>query len=111
MPMNPPPAPLAANLPAEGLGAEQQPLLPGQGYRIYDAQDVLGELPEAYEALVARAAWWAGVEVGEMGRVVERYEHRLVRWWKGEKRGSRTDGSGMSGERSSAAGRRRRSRS
>lgn len=61
-------------------------LRPGHAYAIYHTQDVLGALPEDYEVVVRRAARWAGVEEEYVCGVVERYEHRLARWWSGVKR-------------------------
>lgn len=61
-------------------------LRPGQAYAIYHTQDVLGALPEEYEAVVRRAALWAGVEEEYVCGMVERYEHRLARWWAGVRR-------------------------
>jgi RNA polymerase I-specific transcription initiation factor RRN7 len=76
-------------------------LLPGEGYRIYQSSDVLGDLPEPFEVLLRRAAGWAGIEMEDMGAVVERYERRLVRWWEDTKR--KKDES-ASRERSRSAG-------
>jgi len=61
-------------------------MLPGQPYTIFNAQDVLGTLPEEYELVVSRAARWAGVPDEYLSSVIERFERRVVRWWDGEKK-------------------------
>lgn len=61
-------------------------LLPGQAYPIYDSLDSLGELPQDLEAVIARAAIWTGVDQDYVIGVVERFEHRLVRWGKRERK-------------------------
>ena len=66
-------------------------LRPGQAFRIYNSQDILGGLPTDYEKLVQRAARWAGVEEGYVLGAMERYEHRLVRWWRDERKAKESD--------------------
>ena len=74
---------LQAAVPAEGgegVGA------PGEGYAIYSSGDVLGSVPEEYEAVVERAARWTGVSGEYIYGVTEKYERRVVRWWAGMRR-------------------------
>ena len=66
-------------------------LRPGQAFRIYNSQDILGALPADYEKLVQRAASWAGVDEHYILGAVERYEHRLVRWWRDERKAKESD--------------------
>ncbi|KAL0949478.1 hypothetical protein HGRIS_009531 [Hohenbuehelia grisea] len=77
---------LHANLPVEsphaGLG-------PGDEYKIYQGRDVLGNIGDDLEVVVARASQWVGVSNNEMLGVVETYERRVVRWWTNAKRRSR----------------------
>lgn len=58
----------------------------GEGYTVYNTQDVLGTVPEDYALVVGRAAQWTGVDAEYIYGVVERYERRLVRWWDGMRR-------------------------
>jgi len=71
---------LPANLPnendAEGAG------YPGEWYSILNGGDVLGTAAETYEQVVRRGSGWAGVDEEYMSRVVEKYEWRVVRWWR-----------------------------
>lgn len=64
---------------------------PGQAYKIFQTQDLLGALPEDFDAIVKCAAKWAGVEEDYVCGVVERYEHRLARWWSGVRRREKAD--------------------
>lgn len=77
--------PMRASLPDEA----SESLLPGEGYAIYSAGDVLGTLPADYELVLGRAAAWTGVDSVRIGRVVEAYEGRLIRWWEGVRRRER----------------------
>ncbi|EIM88109.1 uncharacterized protein STEHIDRAFT_95050 [Stereum hirsutum FP-91666 SS1] len=61
----------------------------GEGYTVYNTQDVLGTVPEDYALVVGRAAQWTGVDAEYIYGVVERYERRLVRWWDGMRRRGR----------------------
>ena len=58
---------------------------PGEQYTIHNTQDILGTLPRDMEIVISRAAKWAGVEEGYVAGVVERFERRVVRWWKRER--------------------------
>lgn len=80
----PEPVPTKA-MPATGLREESSGLRPGQAYLIYNSQDILGALPEDYEKLLRRASDWTGVDEHYISGVVERYERRLVRWWRTER--------------------------
>ena len=62
---------------------------PGEGYAVYSADDVLGRLPEAYAAVLGRAAGWCGVTGDELGTVVERFERRLGRLFARQRRRER----------------------
>ena len=62
---------------------------PGEGYAVYSADDVLGRLPEAYAAVLGRAAGWCGVSGDELGGVVERFERRLGRLFARQRRRER----------------------
>lgn len=72
---------------------------PGEGYTIYNTQDVLGTVPEDYALVVGRAARWTGVDEEYIYGVVERYERRLVRWWDGMRRRRSREGEGEKRER------------
>ena len=65
---------------------------PGEGYAVYSADDVLGRLPEAYAAVLGRAAGWCGVSGDELGTVVERFERRLGRLFARQRRRERERG-------------------
>ena len=62
---------------------------PGEGYAVYSADDVLGRLPEAYAAVLGRAAGWCGVTGDELGGVVEGFERRLGRLFARQRRRER----------------------
>ncbi|KAH9899892.1 hypothetical protein C8Q73DRAFT_638114 [Cubamyces lactineus] len=64
-------------------------LRPGQDYRIYNTQDILGTVPEDLEVVVLRAAKWAGVDENYVLGVVERFERRVLRWLESAKRKER----------------------
>ncbi|KAJ8481779.1 hypothetical protein ONZ51_g5780 [Trametes cubensis] len=64
-------------------------LRPGQDYRIYNTQDILGTVPEDLEVVVTRAAKWAGVDEDYVLGVVERFERRVLRWLESAKRKER----------------------
>lgn len=51
---------------------------------IFDSQDPCGELPATYELFLQIGGQWTGVGVEDVSVVVERFERRLVRWWKQE---------------------------
>lgn len=72
---------------------------PGEGYTVYNTQDVLGTVPEGYALVVGRAARWTGVDSEYIYGVVERYERRLVRWWDGMRRRRSREGEGERRER------------
>lgn len=55
-------------------------------YTIYEAKDVLGNIPGDLEIVVDRCARWAGIRCDYLCGVVERYERRLVRWWQDKRR-------------------------
>ncbi|GJE84201.1 hypothetical protein PsYK624_002770 [Phanerochaete sordida] len=79
----PPPAHAPAKpLPATRLREASADLRPGQAYRIYNSHDVLGALPGDCALLLRRAAQWAGVDEHYVAGVVERYERRVLRWWR-----------------------------
>jgi len=61
-------------------------LRPGEAFKIFNARDVFGALPDDYQLVVNKAAGWAGVSEECMCAVVERFERRLVRWWDGVRR-------------------------
>lgn len=63
------------------LREDSADLRPGQSYRIYNTQDILGSLPDQHELIVQRVARWAGVEDDYVYGVVEKFERRLSRWW------------------------------
>ncbi|OSD04228.1 hypothetical protein PYCCODRAFT_1387083 [Trametes coccinea BRFM310] len=69
---------------------------PGQDYHIYNTQDILGTVPDDLEAVVSRAAQWAGMDQDYVLGVVERFERRVLRWLESLKRKER-------GERAAAA--------
>ncbi|KAG7096862.1 hypothetical protein E1B28_004270 [Marasmius oreades] len=60
---------------------------PGQSYVIYHARDSLGMMSEEMEIVTTRGARWVGVSEDLLCGVVERYERRLVRWWKNRNSG------------------------
>lgn len=68
---------------------DQKPLRPGENYAIYNSRDVLGTMPEEVEQVIEHGAKWAKVETEYVCGVAEKYERRLLRWWKREKRGIR----------------------
>ncbi|CCM01610.1 uncharacterized protein FIBRA_03670 [Fibroporia radiculosa] len=80
-----------AALKATPLDAEDDHLRPGEIYAIYNTLDVLGSIPVQYEVVVRRAAHWAGVPEDYVAGVVERFERRLVRWWRREGKQQRDD--------------------
>lgn len=55
---------------------------PGESYKIYHAQDILGSVSGEYELILERAARWCGVDDETIYAVVERFERRLLRWKK-----------------------------
>ena len=79
----PPQSPPAQKFTATQVHEDTPALAPGQAYAIYSTQDALGSLPAELDAVMARAAAWAGVEGEYVCGVVERYERRLGRWWAG----------------------------
>jgi len=80
---------LGGTLPKEDDG-DERPLRPGELYPIYNSRDVLGSLPEDYEVVLGRGARWVRVPTEYVSGVVEKFERRVVRWWKVEKRRSST---------------------
>lgn len=65
----------------------------GQSFLIYSSQDILGALPDDYAKLVQRASRWTGVDDNYILGVVERYERRLVRWWRSQRKADDLDDS------------------
>ncbi|THH19848.1 hypothetical protein EW146_g1408 [Bondarzewia mesenterica] len=61
-------------------------LEPGEEYTIYNSRDVLGTVPDAYDAVMERASRWTGVPEEYLCGVTEKYERRVVRWWDGIRR-------------------------
>lgn len=59
-------------------------LPPGMNYAVWNGRDVLGELPSEYLNVVRRGASLAGVDEDYIGRLVEKYEERLMSWWRRE---------------------------
>jgi hypothetical protein len=53
------------------------PLMPGEKIKSYDAHDITGILPLAYEIVLDAAAQMVGVEQVDVARVVKLYERRL----------------------------------
>ncbi|KAI0335444.1 hypothetical protein GY45DRAFT_1292672 [Cubamyces sp. BRFM 1775] len=74
---------------ANSLDDRPDTLRPGQDYRIYNTQDILGTVPEDLEVVVSRAAKWAGVDEDYVLGVVERFERRVLRWLESVKRKER----------------------
>lgn len=74
---------------AARLRENSEGLRPGQAYRIYNTQDILGSLPEQYELIVGRVAKWAGVDEEYVCGIVEKFEKRLARWWDRVRRSER----------------------
>lgn len=68
-------------------------LRPGQSFLIYNSQDILGALPADLEKIIQRASKWTGVDENYLCGVVERYERRLVRWWRDQRKADESDGS------------------
>ena len=73
-------------LPAIEIVEEGGLVRPGERYAMYSAQDVLGSLPEDYEHVVKRGEKWTGVGCEDLCAVVERFERRLERVWKRQRR-------------------------
>jgi hypothetical protein len=85
---------LPANVPARPPGLPNAART-GEKYRIYQAHDVLGGIPEELDLVLTRASVWCGVEIEVMEKVVMNFERRLLRWWKEEvrrKRGEKEEG-------------------
>jgi len=68
---------------------DENDLSPGERYRIYHSDDILGYVPEEYQLVVGRAARWTGVDEEYMYSVVEKFERRFLRWWKAKKKRER----------------------
>ncbi|KDR83659.1 hypothetical protein GALMADRAFT_56567 [Galerina marginata CBS 339.88] len=64
----------------EGPQAIGGGLRAGEEYKIWNARDVDGTLPEGYGRVLGRGAAVVGVDAVYLGGVVERFERRLVRW-------------------------------
>lgn len=75
---------------AARLREDSTGLRPGQSYRIYNTQDILGTLPEQHDVIVQRVAKWAGVEGDYVCGVVEKFERRLARWWDRSRRSEKS---------------------
>jgi RNA polymerase I-specific transcription initiation factor RRN7 len=60
-------------------------LRPGERHVVYNSRDVGGSLPEEYEAIIGRAAIWAGVGDQYLCGVVEQFERRIMRWQEDQK--------------------------
>ncbi|KAH7914201.1 hypothetical protein BJ138DRAFT_1144338 [Hygrophoropsis aurantiaca] len=83
----------AVTLPSTRMSDDEKGVLrPGESYTIYNSRDILGNLPVEYELVIGRAGRWVGVSSDYLCGVVERYEQRLVRWWKGVRRREREEG-------------------
>ncbi|KAF9268060.1 hypothetical protein L218DRAFT_1053429 [Marasmius fiardii PR-910] len=72
---------------AERHGTEIAPedadqLRPGESYVIYHSRDSLGTTSEEMEIVLTQGASWVGVNGDFLCGVVEKYERRLLRWWK-----------------------------
>ncbi|KAH6914843.1 hypothetical protein BKA70DRAFT_1257190 [Coprinopsis sp. MPI-PUGE-AT-0042] len=59
---------------------------PGESYKIWNARDVLGALPEDYAVVVDTAARWIGSTEERLEGVIETYEKRLFRWYEKKQR-------------------------
>lgn len=75
-------------LPGNSLNEDsnEDALLPGELYTLYNPRDAIGYLPENYETVVNRAAMWVAVPEAYLSGVVEKYERRVMRWWDVERR-------------------------
>lgn len=65
---------------------EEERLRPGQAYPIYNSRDSLGTMPRSFEQALKHGANWIVVDCEYVGRVLEMFERRLLRWWKLRKR-------------------------
>lgn len=64
-------------------GSEKQKILrPAESYVIYHARDIFGSVPEEMEVVIERGSSWTGVSDDYLGGVIEKFERRMVRWWK-----------------------------
>ncbi|EGO01877.1 hypothetical protein SERLA73DRAFT_177450 [Serpula lacrymans var. lacrymans S7.3] len=74
-------------LPPTTVNADDETVLrPGESHTIFSSRDVLGILPEELELILRRGAQSVGVSGSYLCGAVERYEYRIARWWKGERR-------------------------
>ncbi|KAI9063267.1 hypothetical protein FKP32DRAFT_1572264 [Trametes sanguinea] len=83
---------------ANAVDDRPEVLRPGQGYHIYNTQDILGTVPDELDAVVSRAAQWAGVDQDYVLGVVERFERRVMRWLESVKRKERSERAAASAE-------------
>lgn len=61
---------------------ETSVLIPGAVVSMYRGVDVTGLMPADYDVVLSAAATWSGFAAADVAVVVERYERRLVRWWR-----------------------------
>ncbi|PFH52800.1 hypothetical protein AMATHDRAFT_73927 [Amanita thiersii Skay4041] len=57
-------------------------LRPGAEYTIWSGRDVFGNVPEEYWEIIKKAARWTGVDEDYLCDVIDKYEGRLMSWWK-----------------------------
>ena len=79
------------------------PLMPGEKIRSYDAGDVMGTMPRAYDVVLRAASELIGVKQMDLSEVVELYERRLeqVRLREGRRSFSSLRGRPTTGRRRS----------
>ncbi|EAU84839.1 hypothetical protein CC1G_00358 [Coprinopsis cinerea okayama7 len=80
----------AIRLQEENGGGDR--LRPGEKYKIWNARDVLGTVPEDYAFVLSRAAGWVGTREEYLERVIETYEKRVFRWHEKMQRKPRGEG-------------------
>ncbi|KZW04227.1 hypothetical protein EXIGLDRAFT_758523 [Exidia glandulosa HHB12029] len=61
---------------------EDSVLTPGAMLKLYRGMDITGLMPADYDVVLSAAATWCGFSADDVAVVVERYERRLVRWWR-----------------------------
>ncbi|EJD53598.1 hypothetical protein AURDEDRAFT_141641 [Auricularia subglabra TFB-10046 SS5] len=72
----------AGNAMEAGGVDENSMLVPGSMLKVYRGTDITGLMPPDYDVVLGAAARWTGFETDAVAVVVERYERRLVRWWR-----------------------------
>ena len=60
------------------------PLMPGEKFRSYDADDITGTLPSDYEVVLNAAAQAIGVELVVIAGVIGLYERRMEKLRQGQ---------------------------